>query len=298
MKSRSTYFLALVALTLPAVAFAQFAPKNDWSKYDNVNKRDSNITKDQFNQISNDMINTFAPFATLHGGNLTVNADWNDATVNSSADQEGNSWVVNTYGGLARRSEITADGFKAVICHELGHHLGGFAFYGDTDWAAAEGEADRFATAVCLPFIWVSEKDTNATFRKTITANMQKACDAKYSDTDRQNLCYRIATAGQGLANLLAALGGDGVPNVDKPDPSTVTTTNVDHPASQCRLDTYFNGALCDATFDLHVIPGRNNAGGQTSKAAQDEAAKYSCLGTGAFQTGERPRCWFAPLTQ
>jgi len=291
-------FLALAALMLPAAAQAQFAPKNDWAKYDKLNKKDANITEAMFTKISNDMINTFAPFAALHGGTLTVVADWNDATVNSSADEQGSSWVVNTYGGLARRDEITPDGFKAVICHELGHHLGGFAFYGDTDWAAAEGQADYFATSVCLPFIWTSEKDVNATFRTSVPKNMQKACDAKYSDTDRQNLCYRIAVAGQGLANLLAALGGDGVPSIDTADTSTVTTTNVDHPASQCRLDTYFSGGLCDATFDFKVIPGRNANGGQTTKAAQDEAAKYSCLGTGAFQTGERPRCWFAPLTQ
>jgi len=289
---------ALAALTLPAVASAQFAPKNDlWKQDAAIRKMDPKMTQKEFDAISQGVIDVFAPFADLHGGKLSVNADWNDSTVNASAEENGTSWVVNMYGGLARRPEITYDGYKGVICHELGHHFGGFAFYSDDDWAAAEGEADYFATQFCLGLLFVDEKAVNATFRTNVPKPVQAKCDLAWKTVDEQNLCYRIAAAGQSLANLLAKLEGAKVPDVTKPDPSIVTTTDVDHPHAQCRLDTYFNGALCATkTFDIKTIPGKANAAGQTSKAAQDEAAEYSCLGTGAMAMGERPRCWFKPL--
>ena len=64
-----------------------------------------------------------------------------------------NEWRVVIYGGL-EHPLLTLDGLTAVICHEVGHHLGGFAFktsiLGD-NWAATEGQSDYFAAHRCLP---------------------------------------------------------------------------------------------------------------------------------------------------
>jgi len=283
-------------MMLPAYALAQFAPKNDLWKEDKLYRKNAKMTKEEFLAMSQKVIDYFAPFADLHGGKLAVDANWDDPTVNASADQQGDTWVVNMYGGLARRPEVTVDGYIAVICHELGHHFGGFSFYGADEWAAAEGQADYFATHACLPQLWGADKATNATYRANAPKPVKDKCDAVWTGTDQQDLCYRISAAGQSLANLLAKLGSEAVPNVLKPDPKVVRVTNVEHPKAQCRLDTYINGALCKMQFDMKTIPGRNNPNGELSKAAQDDAAQYTCLGTGAMMTGERPRCWFAPV--
>ncbi|HUP57658.1 MAG TPA: hypothetical protein VM598_09420 [Bdellovibrionota bacterium] len=281
---------------LPAFASAQFAPKNDLWKEDAKYKKTARMTKEEFLAISDKVVDHWKPLAELHNGSLSVNANWDDATVNASADQQGDDWVVNMYGGLARRPEVTVDGYVAVICHELGHHFGGFSFYGRTDWAAAEGQSDYFATQACLPELWAGETAENAAHRATVSAPMKAKCDAVWTTEKEQNLCYRIGAAGQSLANLLAKLGQERTPDVTKPDPAVVRRTDVNHPKAQCRLDTYMNGALCKTDFDLKIIPARNNANGQTSKAAQDVAAQYSCLGTGNMSVGERPRCWFFPI--
>src|SRR5262245_52536441 len=139
---RSLVIATLVAMMVPAYAFAQFAPKNDLWKEDKNFRKTAKMTKEEFLKMTDKVIDQYKPFADMHGGNLTVDANWDDPTVNASADQQGDTWVVNMYGGLARRPEVTVDGYIAVICHELGHHFGGFAFYGSTDWAAAEGQAD------------------------------------------------------------------------------------------------------------------------------------------------------------
>jgi Zn-dependent protease with chaperone function len=53
------------------------------------------------------------------------------------------------FGGLARDPLVTKDGFSAVICHEIGHHIAGAPRKGFS-WASNEGQADYFATTKCL----------------------------------------------------------------------------------------------------------------------------------------------------
>jgi len=116
-------------------------------------------------------------------------------------------------------------------------------------------------------------------------------CKADRPENEQDN-CQRAMLAGKALADLLGALGGETV-NFDTPDTSTVTRTNNEHPAAQCRLDTYVAGALCGAkTWDYGFIPGKGQAQ-HNSMAAQAEAYQHSCE-TG---DGARPKCWFAALT-
>jgi len=83
------------------------------------------------------------------------------------------------------------------------------------------------------------------------------------------------------------------------PDTHVVSTTNVNHPAAQCRLDTYVLGALCTIYPNLDLIPGEDAAGGRNSVLAELQAAVYSCLpssplvGAVNYNGKNRPRCWF-----
>jgi hypothetical protein len=223
-----------------------------------------------------------------------MNKLWTNSTVNASADQSGNDWEVNMYGGLARRAEVTPDGFALVVCHELGHHLGGFAFYGNEEWAASEGQSDYFATQACARRIWKADKAVNASFRKTASATVKAKC-AAWTTTASQDLCYRTLAASQSLANLLSALNSQGVPDLQKPDRSQVSRTQVSHPAGQCRLDTYLAGAVCKKTFLANLIPGKEFVGDQNGSDAEREAASVSCHAASGYSEGLRPRCWFKP---
>ncbi len=66
----------------------------------------------------------YAPIVKAKGFNLKFRRLWSDNTVNSDTDVEGQNWVINAYGGLARypgMSSIAA--YANVACHELGHFL-------------------------------------------------------------------------------------------------------------------------------------------------------------------------------
>lgn len=268
-----------------------FLPENDLWKEDNLTEQAS-MTEAQFNAITEGVHKFYRPLAAVHGAKLVPVNDWNDSTVNAYANQNGSDWEVHMFGGLARRKEITPDGFSMVVCHELGHHFGGFAYYGEGEWAASEGQADYFALHSCAKKIWASSAALNDAFKTKIPVSVKAKCDLSYKVVADRGICYRSAAAGQSLANLLAALGGSGVPKYDTPDKSKVSKTDVQHPQAQCRLDTYLAGMLCSVKFADSIIPARNFPQGQTSLGAEKEAYKYTC---GSAQVGSRPLCWFKP---
>lgn len=283
--------VSLTALSLPA--HATILPPNNLHLEDNPYEM-ANITEAEFNAIINDIVELYQPLARVHGATLKSNNGWNDSTVNASANQSGNTWFINMYGGLARRREVTADGFAMVVCHELGHHFGGFPFKASifsSTWAANEGQSDYFATQACARKAWADEPTANRRFREEVDPIAKRKCDSAWDNESDQNLCYRTAMAGKSLGTLLAVLNNQGAPDFSRTDSNRVNRTNDNHPAAQCRLDTYLAGALCTKTFDDQIIPGKR-LNDRNGREAEAEAYKYSCPAS-ASATTSRPNCWF-----
>lgn len=258
----------------------RFMPENELAKFDSVDVT-SNINEDQFETVLLEVEGYYKPLVKdLYGADLSVVRDWQDSTVNAYATRSGDAWEIHMFGGLARRSEITPDGFELVACHEMGHHLGGFPYV--QSWAANEGQSDYFATLACARYLWSPQKALNALAIKKIPAYPKKLCDGSWSQQDDRDLCYRLALAGKSLADLLSG----GTAKFESPVPSPkkdVSVTNNAHPSGQCRLDTYLAGAICGIEFDPNSVP-----------TTERDSAKVSCLQSKA-QKGFRPRCWFKP---
>jgi hypothetical protein len=275
---------------------ATFMPENRLNSFDNV-KRIANITEADFNRIVDSVIELYKPVVAGFGAKLVSEKKWNDSTVNAYAQQNGNVWSVTMFGGLARRPEVTQDGFALVVCHELGHHLAGYAFY-DGDWAAAEGQSDYFSTQFCARALWGMQQSVNRAWYHGVRSNSIAIakCNDTWPDENSRGWCYRASAAGQSLATLLASLGGEKLPTFETPDASVVSETNANHPRGQCRLDTYFAGALCKMNFNSRLIPGKTGGVGNNDLAAEMESAKYTCFKEDGFAAGYRPACWFHSL--
>lgn len=238
------------------------------------------VSEQQFNSILDKINVHYAPIVRSAGGTLSIVRSWSDPTVNAYADRQGSTWRIRMFGGLARHPAITPDGFAVVACHELGHHLGGVPKY-PGQWAANEGQADYFANLKCLRRVW--EKDDN----RAVVAGMQvpetvtRSCERSFSDANTIALCQRAALAGLSSANLSRAL--DGSPTVDftTPDPNVVQTTYNPHPKAQCRLDTYYQAAICPVRFEEEL--------GQTDPTVG------TCSVERGATFGTRPLCWYKP---
>lgn len=262
-----------------------FLPKNNL--YIPVDAKGINtISEDQFNQVIDSVESVYAPIVAEYGGKLEIVRKWSDGTVNAYAEQEGNIWKVSMFGGLARHKTITKDGMALVVCHELGHHIGGVPRYAGDDWASNEGQSDYFATTKCLRRVWQSEDNAAAVRGLEIPKFLTDSCTKAWpqSQIDR-DICVRAGMAGESVAKLFAALSWTSkAPKFDTPDPKQVTSTNDAHPATQCRLDTYFQGALCEKSFNEEI--------------GQKDEVSGVCHGSTGQKIGLRPRCWFKPSVQ
>jgi hypothetical protein len=95
------------------------------------------------------------------------------------------------------------------------------------------------------------------------------------------------------LARLLANLGGESVPAFNTPDKSKVSSTNEDHPAAQCRLDTYFAGAVCNVDWKIENSQTDANVG--TCSGVGATLLQLFQHGNSAFsKMGARPGCWYS----
>jgi len=270
---------------------AGFLPENDMKipvgDHSHIGMRgNGGVTEGQYNAIMDRIQSLYGPVVQQKGGTLVINRLWSDSTVNSSAEEQGNQWIINMFGGIARHPDVTIEGEALIACHEMGHHLGGApkesSFFGSS-WATDEGGADYFATLKCLRNYFAQDDNASIIAASQIDPLAEKNCDAQYSNKVDQDICKRISLAGESVSYLFQDLNKDNAkPNYSTPDSTQVSQTNDDHPATQCRMDTYFAGSLCS-------VPVSNDLSDTDFKVG-------SCV-QGTDTLGWRPRCWFSPTS-
>ena len=273
------------------IKVCDFAPINTLNIPDSLELA-SGIDKKDYD-IAIDRIETlYTKIVASKGGKLQINRMWTTPEVNSNATRKGNTYIINAYGGLARYSLMTFDGEMMVLCHEMGHHIGNFPFYPysiKATWASNEGQSDYFATMKC--FRRLIENDDNEAIigSMSIPPEVNKSCKLAFKTAKEIAICKRSSMTGKTLANVLYQLGRQSAhisepstpPDFGTPSTIQVSTTNDEHPVSQCRLDTYFNGAICGVSQMIEF--GINE--GATGACSQEKNDTY----------GFRPRCWYKP---
>ncbi|MFN9067666.1 MAG: hypothetical protein ACK5V3_10590, partial [Bdellovibrionales bacterium] len=272
--------LFIFSFGLP-VAKATFLPENE-ILFAPFAAGPSNMTETEFNAIISKIDQIYSPVVKQLGGRLSLKGQWSSERLNAGARQMFGSWQVQITGGLARHPELSQDAFALIICHELGHHIAGFPFAEPSmplegKWAASEGQADYFSTQVCARRLWKDELNLNTQFRFKVNEQIRFQCDRLWKNKSDQNLCYRILSASQSMTRTMAAIKGQAAPDFATPDKTRVETSLSSHPPIQCRMDTVLKGALCKASFNESLIPGKKTPGGRFGIEAEKEAAMNSC---------------------
>lgn len=256
-------------------------PENDW-RIPVGALTGGGISEQEFNDVLDKVERAYRPVFREKGATLELERYWTSSTVNAYASQSGDTWTVAMFGGLARHQAITKDGFALVACHEVGHHIGGAPKYNYMGWASAEGQSDYFGTLKCMRFVFGGDDNEKIVSEMEVHPHVALSCRARYGQPKDQALCVRLAYAGLSLAQLFADFEGSRAPlSFEIPDTHRVDETVDDHPAAQCRLDTYYSGALCPVSLNEEVSD-RNPGPG-------------TCFGESSPERTERPRCWFAP---
>ncbi len=245
-------------------------------------KKVSNVTEGTFHKIIDDIKGIYAPVVAEKGATLEVERFWDNGTVNAYARRSGNTWFVAMYGGLARHETVTPDGFALVVCHELGHHLGGVPkkkSYWGTTWASNEGQSDYFGALKCLRRYFEGDNNQEVVANMEIPDVVRERCDDSFATNEEVAICLRSSMAGYSLGKLLGTLGRTPDISFDSPDRSIASRTNHNHPKAQCRLDTYFAGSVCTVHHSVDV--------------SDSDYVDGTCTSKENYDLGTRPLCWF-----
>lgn len=240
------------------------------------------ITEAEFNDMLSRIETVMSGDVAERGGKLVIHRYWQSEEVNAYADRNGDEYLLEMHGGLARHPLMTPEAYVTIACHELGHHIGGaphFAYFGDS--MSNEGQSDYFASLKCFRRLFTLEENQAWAATAQIHPLAESECNLRHTTEAEQLSCKRVVMAGIVLGNVLADLGSGSVPTLGDFDPTEVTYTDDSHPMAQCRLDTYFNGAVCDRSTKERVSDTDYRSG--------------SCEKEDGYDYGFRPRCWFSP---
>lgn len=153
-------------------------------------------------------------------------------------------------GDMLKIKGFDQDAAAIVLCHELGHGIGGAPYKDIPDeegeLASTEGQSDYYAARHCLPKIWKALPQKPKSIVHIPVA--QKKCGVRYAKNPEQKQhCLRTFAAMRGFQKLRLARSENvsvSFEAQDKSEVSILDLTSHYYPSAQCRLDTLMAGAL------------------------------------------------------
>lgn len=186
---------------------------------------------------------------------------------------------------LLKLKPLNQNHMYKVLCHELGHVLGGAPYIevnlDDSSEMSTEGQADYFAASKCLKRIFANQIENEKYVTSQISSSQLKRIK-KWDCLSAQ--CQRIAHVSYQVFKILSPKQFVSLRRIVLPEVE-LTRLEMYHPSSQCRLETMIRGALCPIPAHIPFAP-YNQAKGSCHRDQIEESHIH----------GARPRCWFNPF--
>ncbi|MBC97018.1 MAG: hypothetical protein CME63_04675 [Halobacteriovoraceae bacterium] len=152
------------------------------------------------------------------------------------------------WGGMARIPGMNDDAVALITCHEVGHILGGSPYiriaHPMYDGVSSEGQADYFATQVCLKKYFSRQVETLDYLNKAIDYPGSQLCHHSHISSWEEAICLRTISAIRGFSSVMKLLKpdeGEFSLNWAEIKPATETLHNS-YPKNQCRINTFLAG--------------------------------------------------------
>lgn len=141
---------------------------------------------------------------------LVINLEPQNPRVNAEIIKNERNLVVSVWGGMLSHSLMNSETFQLLLCHEIGHFLGGPPLKSRNGWSSTEGQADYYSGLRCAKDLGWDE--------------------AQFSQ------------AALALTRIYAEVTNVSGPSLNRCDETKVTRINYGYPIAQCRLDTLIAG--------------------------------------------------------
>ena len=270
-----------IILTTYQSTLASMLPKNDLRVPIRKNAHDENKSHQLIDQIEK----VYTPIINEQRGHFFVTREWENERVNAAAGRsKDGQFQIKVFGGLYRYETISDDAFLLILCHEIGHLIGGAPTVKPFNNITSEGQADYFSTSKCFRRVVRGENHKQKANLSLVNPLAKRECLKVYpKNSEDYEICIRVNVANRDMANTIEDLNNlkRNTLKIETPDPyERMFIVFNGYPEPQCRLDTLFKGSLCrkneNSSLDLQVYNGNN------CNVYED-------------QFGLRPLCWYVP---
>lgn len=168
---------------------------------------------------------------------------WEAPHLGAGSKKTDNQFSILLYGGMVRARYSTIGSVSAVICHELGHALGGPPYQifpnENPHWSSAEGQSDSFAANTCLPRLY---DRLLVQAPRLIQPSEEPSTQSLCARSNDPKKCEWVATSGIDFIQMVQVYFDLDTPQAD---PNLWTreqvskTLHTQYPSYQCRMDIY-----------------------------------------------------------
>ncbi len=148
---KKVLFLLLTLLSVDS--FSEEEPLKYITEFKVGTPTTSTVTKKSFNEIPKIIFNQYRNAFKIKNIKVDLNLSWEKPWFTMWAKQHSErEYSINLWGAVTRIPGMNNNGLALFTCHEIGHILAGTPRMKIKDflWASSEGQADYFATAICL----------------------------------------------------------------------------------------------------------------------------------------------------
>ena len=89
---------------------------------------------------------------------IAVRLDPLNPRVNAEVVKENGLVAIVVWGGMISHPKMNPATFYLLLCHELGHFLGGPPLKSRTGWSSTEGQSDYYSAASCVKDLGIEIK--------------------------------------------------------------------------------------------------------------------------------------------
>ena len=259
-------------LVLLTAFFVTYLPvkKHSWIHetvhYVEKNDYDNGYSRARYDEVLDAFLDEFSDTVAEFGGELKIQRDWGDGAVNAWAWKIGREFILEVPGGLSRYHLINEPAFVSVVCHELGHLIGGAP--ASRYNISFEGQSDYYASQKCVRRI---VHRLNQDYLDLTNAEVEELCSRKLG-------CRAAVVGALAVTSYYASLANAPAPTLTNRDRNQAQETLASHPDAQCRLDTLVASALCPVE--------------ESEQANWDDPTVSYCHAAN-FPQFQRPRCWY-----
>lgn len=152
-------------------------------------------------------------------------------------------------GSMLGVKSMTLDAFTLIVCHEIGHILGGKPYSNRKKMfikrTSSEGQSDYYSTSECTRLLWKDEMKEAQTpvAHVGISKKIWNQCEQQFQDINEQKICKRSLNAIYELSQF-SWVTQSGPVTLDFISNEQVKSTILTHTPFQCRMETLMAGAL------------------------------------------------------